>query len=654
MCFLSLSDNKIIEFPKKFEYSQLTYLNLANNKLCQVIDDFSKTSNLEMLFLEGNNLTSLSSSIGQLQKLQNIWLENNQLTEFPLALQKCGQLTFIGLANNNITHFEDNITGFHNLNHLSIQNNQLTTRPSSLANISNLNYLQCDDNKISTLPNIFDQFESLQSLYLENNKLTELPSSLLEGYKNTISALYLDQNDFQVSLFKVFFSQSYEELTLPNLGEEILSTRKTFNKLINKKKINAKDRVLFYHILSTPIDKLETLPFESFFKALQTGFHPLQNNVLSYLHKGWKDKLKDSPFHEKSHVAVLGKVNFNKMEFRKRLKKIGITYTTKITDKTTHVIIGKDIIDYKNFDHKGLVFLPDQALQEYLNKVDALYLNNIKTPTDEVEHVKSFLISIDENSVNIGLEMLKTLGIPKDIITELFLVHKNTLLSTKVRNKAKKFLLLNCSDQLKENLANHNRSAVISKQGIYYAYYNLKDLTLNTELDLKKIIDYVTLHLKQYYQPLAKLLKDPKDNFQYIKGMLEHHHDEDIHIDSIHLVDASMIFELPKKYIKKLTINSIEDYNLIQDKLYTLSALEYLSFGSLGLSSLPPKFEQLQQLKELILFENQFEKFPQEIENMVNLRSIHISSNPFTKDNTQQPNEDVFELRRYPYFLTRK
>ncbi|CAA6823102.1 MAG: serine/threonine protein kinase [uncultured Sulfurovum sp.] len=153
---LKLASNLEI-FPKEILdlHETLEYLDLTDNNLSELPDDFAKLSNLKILFLS-----------------------NNQFTVFPSILSKCKSLSMIGFRNNSIHTLEENALPL-TTRWLILTQNNLETLPESMGDLHLLQKCMLSGNRLQCLPHSFSKCANLELLRLSANKLEALPSQIL-------------------------------------------------------------------------------------------------------------------------------------------------------------------------------------------------------------------------------------------------------------------------------------------------------------------------------------------------------------------------------------------------------------------------------------------------------------------------------------------
>ena len=132
---------------------------------------FFNLSNLINIDLRDNKLLKISNNFKLFKNLKSLKLDMNQISFIP---------SFIG----ELTHLEL----------FTISNNLITYIPTSIQNLTSLKALNFSNNKIERLPIEFGQLAALQSLYMDGNYFMAIPTTIC--YLKRLCELSFDWLEF--------------------------------------------------------------------------------------------------------------------------------------------------------------------------------------------------------------------------------------------------------------------------------------------------------------------------------------------------------------------------------------------------------------------------------------------------------------------------
>lgn len=134
---------------------------------------------LEVLDLSNNNLTTLPDEFASLTKLKRVFLSFNQFKHIPKVLAKCPALIMVAFKGNQITQFALNSLP-KNIEWLILTDNKLSALPEDFGNYTKLKKLALAGNSLKQLPESMANCTNLELVRLSANNLTKLDGWLLE------------------------------------------------------------------------------------------------------------------------------------------------------------------------------------------------------------------------------------------------------------------------------------------------------------------------------------------------------------------------------------------------------------------------------------------------------------------------------------------
>lgn len=139
---------------------------------------FDLADSLEVLDLSNNHLSSLPDDFGRLQNLKAVFFVNNDFEEIPEVLTQCPHLDIFGFKANKIKAINPKALPVH-LRWLILTDNNLEALPPEMGSLNKLQKLMLAGNRLTALPPEMVGCSSLELIRLASNRLTELPRWLL-------------------------------------------------------------------------------------------------------------------------------------------------------------------------------------------------------------------------------------------------------------------------------------------------------------------------------------------------------------------------------------------------------------------------------------------------------------------------------------------
>ncbi|XP_071730591.1 uncharacterized protein [Rutidosis leptorrhynchoides] len=158
--------------------SNITELNLSDNKLTSLAASIANLTNLTKLDVHSNQLTRLPDSFGQLVNLLYLDLHANGLKSLPESFANLTKMINLDLSSNNFTNLPDFIGNLSSLQILIVETNDLEELPYTIGSCSSLVTLKLDFNQLKALPEAIGKLERLEVLTLHYNRVRKLPTTM--------------------------------------------------------------------------------------------------------------------------------------------------------------------------------------------------------------------------------------------------------------------------------------------------------------------------------------------------------------------------------------------------------------------------------------------------------------------------------------------
>jgi len=133
---------------------------------------------LEILNLTNNRLQSLPDEFGRLQKLKIAFFSNNNFQALPTVLSHCPNLSMVGFKANQIVSIAEDALPT-SVRWLILTDNQIEQLPAAWGRLSKLQKLMLAGNQLRSIPEEMVACQNLELIRVSANQLTTLPPWLL-------------------------------------------------------------------------------------------------------------------------------------------------------------------------------------------------------------------------------------------------------------------------------------------------------------------------------------------------------------------------------------------------------------------------------------------------------------------------------------------
>lgn len=621
---------------------------------------------------------TMPPGIEKLKKLERIYFKYCQFTQIPEILAKLKQLKVLSFRLKcNLVLLPTWISNFTELEVLNLNENKIRELPLSIGALTKLKELHLYYNKLEELPKEFFQLQQLKILDLARNRLQKLPAFLgkftqLEQFFVNSNALKQIPLSLKACTKMEIFHWHKNEIPAQRIIHILfhypdLIIKKNYKKenleLANlaqaARQLNPEGGLLdqIIQLYLNQADKIQDLSDEILLKISRLRDRSnTARRAVQTLAKKHRDTLKKQAINKSSKIVISGKTNLKKAQIAEGLKTLKIHYQRKLNTETTHLVLGPantlKIEEIEEILARKIIVLEEADFLQIYNDLTTPYLiEGAKEDPNQLQNIGALLLSKDESNHAIALEMIKSGGLPKDLITDLFIFYA-FIANKKDRQKARKTLLLYGSEKLKTALRKkYQKLSSRSTDSLY-------DFTRDTELIQWKINQFVFLQLSYWYLHNQKnnLIADtfeqaPKEIAEsfilqvFKKWSLPYKSlSWPWHLDFEQLGVHSYKLDYLESFL--LALHEWSQYKIKKfpkgiSKLQNLKILN-LQFDMSSLDHEPPEeVFQLTKLKELNLHKSKIKYLPKELGNLKELETLNLSNNQL-----EEFPEAIFKLKK--------
>jgi hypothetical protein len=138
------------------------------------LEIFALADSLEILDLSNNHLSTLPDEFERLKHLKIVFFTNNDFEEIPEVLSQCLNLKIVSFKSNQIASVGEQALP-QKLRWLILTNNKIEKLPTSLGSLSYLQKLMLAGNRLQSLPESMASCKKLELIRLSANQLSGLP-----------------------------------------------------------------------------------------------------------------------------------------------------------------------------------------------------------------------------------------------------------------------------------------------------------------------------------------------------------------------------------------------------------------------------------------------------------------------------------------------
>lgn len=601
---LTIRSNILKELPEEIGLlKNLVHLSIHGKELTELPKSISKLKNLNKLHLSDcSKIKILPESLSQLPRLENISIYGGNTTDLSVFNNGFDALKELVIAKIPLDNqMVSPIFKLKNLVHLSITKSQLTVLAPELLHLKHLVRLVLKENKLKEIPDFIQQLSALKILDFEANQVIDFPDFLSKmlpfqriGWKDNLFGKY----DKALLQFPIEVTNPYDKVGAASKYRSFITQVKAQN-------FSPKALELFFKIQSNhPLEK-GRFKRADFIEMLSFKNQNFRKTVIFQLLDYEKEDFDLETLNSDAALFVLGKTILTKREIRRILEGKGINYQTKVNSSTTHLLVGSiGLKDYKLLANPIYTLISQQTFQHYANTLTKPYLLEEENK-DNLVQISSLLLSTNSENQNLGLELLKGGGTPKELLTELFVIFKLSEDKT-VAAKAKELLTANAPTEILEKLKLRINLRIIKEA--HQTKNKLEQLTEGTPLEVWRIAQYAYQYKPEIWAPVIPL---------GLKGA-------------------------PKKIATSFLLNAVQQQLIRETYTIEPNLLPYIHLLYESCSFLKEiKFDRvakgidgiaaLSQLKHLTFYFVKNAHFPKDLHLVPNLESIHFTGTT-TKD----------------------
>jgi len=305
--------------------------------------------------------------------------------------------------------------------------------------------------------------------------------------------------------------------------------------------------------------------------------------------------VEDNPLQAGGEIVMVGQSTFKYRALKKRLAPFDINVATKITDNTSHVLLGPNPKNTKGLEEIKITLINSQYVQSVLDALEQPYLQaNDEETHSNVEQIANLLMSANDDNVLVAIQIIEGGGFPEELIPHAFLAMKQS--NDKQIYKSLKKILSRYLD-------------VAARKSIQRTLY------LHKELEEFKI----SKNLKKYTQGRAAL-----DGVAIAKVLFEYHQKGMQYIFT-QSKDRALKQAVIKHFIKGNTLDfSNQGFTSLPLEIRDFDNIEVINLANNRLNTIPKALSRMHKVHTLNLANNRLKRITNRLSEMKGLRHLDL------------------------------
>jgi uncharacterized protein (TIGR02996 family) len=378
--------------------------------------------------------------------------------------------------------------------------------------------------------------------------------------------------------------------------------------------------------------------------ALDNNVKSVRTRALAQLEKQLESPLAAHPVGSGSVVAVLGGLNLDKKALKTRVEATGAKLATKVTAKTTHVVLGEKPRG-KQHELGGLPILLERHLADLGGKGKSGKGKRKATASGgklPLERMAKDLRSKGDKKILAVVQALQEHGdLPAELLPELFLVLQNTQLEKlgKGRKLARKLFAAYAPNKLRNAVARHFKTSMLLAGETKQA-----DRLAALEREAGKLIEMprlARLMIEDFGCGLKFILaRGDEGEIQWALGRRINKRCIDLAGLELSALPDLSAFDL-------LEVNAANNHlGSFPVALSKLPALSKLDLSDNYLRTLPRSLVQFTALRVLDLSRNRFQTFPKGVVTIAGLKELDLGADTWGETRITRIPKEIVALKK--------